>query len=74
MKFDSSTFRVIMSTYWISTRSFTATVDVKDGKIVGAAPILYWAKGKDWDMIERQLKAKYFGVIIHELKTEGEIA
>lgn len=51
-------------TYYVSTPKWTVSIDVDDRqRIVKAAPITYWAIGKDFDAFVRTLEIRHPGSV-----------
>ena len=55
-----------MTKLWVSTRKFTCQVNLRDGIVTNAAPILRKFVGQQWGNLERWCKG-VGGLIVREL-------
>ena len=62
-------------TYWVSTPKWTVRIEVDDRRrITKAAPITYWAIGKDFDAFVRTLELRHPGAVKVEVLPEDPAA
>lgn len=59
----------------ITSRYFTADIEAQDGKVVDAAPILAYMKGKSLDEVRKYVEFKGWGyevIVPHDTREYGK--